>query len=198
MNVRLSKSFRIPALLVTEDTSVLINFYNIMIQMTTESDDSHNINCAFERIKYWIHEVLQNSVLTRCDDKNISAWQSLGFKVVALPDDPIDQLVGIMIALKLNAICQQRLHIHDVAISSSYEDDMIYHHTADEAVGPFADQGWWHDPRPTWADSGRKQKNSAKVISLHRNQEWKDLGLAWPGEVADAQIVIADFGRDEK
>lgn len=198
MNVRLSKAFRVPAILIDDDQAPLVNFYNIIVQMTTLSEDAQDINCAFERVKYWIHEIFQNSVITTKDDSNITAWQGLGLKVLALPDDPVDQLVGIMIALKLNAICESRLSIDDLSISSSYEDDMVYHHHHDEAIGPFACAGWWSDHRPIWHDTAKKMRQTTKVINLSRNQEWKDLGLAWPTDSADSQIVIADFCRDEK
>lgn len=198
MNVKISKVFRSPAILVPNDyEEPLINFYTIMLHMVTVTEDGQELNCAFDRVKYWINNVFQDCVLIRHDSEHLTAWQNTNMRVLVMPDGPIDQLVGIMLACKLTAIAEGRITFHDVSISSTYEDDMTYSHHVDEAIGPFAADGWWNDHRPVWRSKTRRSANKDKVINLARWDDWKSLDLDWQNAKDHATIVFAEFPRDD-
>lgn len=76
---------------------------------------------------------------------------------------------------------------------------MGYLHAADESLGPFDQQGWWHDSDLIHCDT--TLIDSDKVVAMHRAGAWRELDLAWPDAQTDKEIdntvVFAEFGRNE-
>ena len=197
MNVKLKKSFRFYTGLVYNN-EFAINVYDVTLHMTTVSMSPEHQNIAYDRISYWIDEVLQDSVLIGSDSAVLDAYRATGQRLIVFPHDPVDQIVGTMLYLKLNAITEDRLAITGVELASSYGDDVVYLHCAGEEVGPLAGTGWWTDTRPFWSDT-KKRKAVNKVISMDRMPEWSELGLAWeePADQQDNTVVFADFPKNE-
>lgn len=196
MNVRLEKEFAFSAGIVFEGV-YNINQYMLKIRMYTNSDDHHEQNVAYERVKYWIHNVLDSSVIVQQDIENLQAFVATGQRVITVTEAPVDQIIGIMLYSKLNAITQDRLIITDVHISSVMGDGMTYLHNENESVGPFAEDGWWQDPRPVFNDIDIRSRGD-KVVTLGRPTDWKDLNLDWQeAQEENNTVVFADFKRDE-
>jgi hypothetical protein len=147
-------------------------------------------------MKHWIYGVMCSGVLTSRDSELVKPLSASGIRVLELPEEPVDQLVGMMLLNKLNAIMQDRIIVTDIALSSSEGDNTRYLHSIDENLGPFADEGWWNDPRPIWSTNKRV---SSKIVSLDRTLDWKDLDLDWEdSNQPDNHVVFADFGNNDK
>jgi len=201
MNVMLSKQLSIESIVISERYADLrIVPYHVQVDMTTNSADNHQLNCAFARIKHWSYAVMQEAVLISQDHPALDAWQKIHSRCLIFPEDPVDQLVGIMLWRKFTAIVQDRLLITRVSIASPLDEGMIYHHEESEPQGCFWAEGWWSDPRPTWYPDSSKSRGRGKVINLHRGPEWKDHGLDWDEEDdapdPDTVTKITDFNRD--
>lgn len=196
MNVRLKKEFVFNTGLVYQG-SYMINQYHVTVKMMTSTDQGHEQNIAYDRVRFWIHDVLENSVLISQDNEKIPAYMETGQRLITLPAEPLDQVIGIMLCCKLNAICEDRLIITDVELKSSCGEDMIYLHSFDENIGPFDDPGWWEDPRPKCANLGQYRKTN--VIEMSRTPEWKDIGLDWKQEQeTNNTVVFADFKKENE
>ena len=197
MNVKLKKSFRFCTGIVYNN-EFAINVYDVTLHMTTVSMSPEQQNIAYDRISYWVNEVLQDSVLISGDSKVLDAYKATRQRLIVFPHDPVDQIVGTMLYLKLNAITEDRLVVTGVELGSSYGDDVIYLHYDGEEIGPLSGTGWWTDSRPLWADT-KKRKTVNKVISMDRMPEWSDLGLSWDDLPAqeDNTVVFADFPKNE-
>lgn len=196
-HVSLRRRFEFATGLVYEN-HFQINIYSVMLGMITVSEDNEEQNIAYERIKYWINHILNGSVLISENSEKLTAYQTTGQRLIIMPEEPVDQLVGIMLYLKLNVLMENRMVITDVEISSEIGEDMIYTHKTSENIGPFYSDGWWVDPRPVWADSRKKQSKS-KVIEMERMPEWGDLDLDWHKDQnrENSTVVFADFNRNE-
>ncbi len=198
MNVRLIKTWHWQSGLVYKD-AFYINTYTATCHMHTTSMYEHDHDIAYGRMDYWFGEVMQDSVMINADSAAAKIYAATGQRLLMFPDDPVDQLVGIMLCLKLNAITEGRLVITDVDISSVHGADMIYQHNQAEAVGPLAAAGWWQDARPIWNHAPASARGS-KVVSLNRAADWNSLHLDWQSNTSgerDSSIVFADFDRDE-
>lgn len=197
MNVRLIKIWTWQSGIVYKD-AFYINTYTVQIHMHTTSmyDSDHDV--AYGRMDYWFEEVMQDSVMISADSPSVKAYAATGQRLLLFPDDPVDQLVGIMLCLKLNAITEGRLIISDVDISSVHGADMVYQHNQAEAVGPMTAAGWWQDARPIWNHISSSTRGS-KVVSLNRAADWHSLQLDWQPAAndRDSSIVFADFDRDD-
>ena len=142
--------------------------------------------------------MLDGSIIIDAEHANFATWQATGARLMAMPEEPVDQIIGIMLYLKLNAMMENRMVVTAVEISSTQGDGMWYRHDAGENVGPhFGQDGWWVDPRPNW--SGAVLKKHGKVVNLDRQPEWSDYDLDWSRGDRDQQdsVVFANFKKDE-
>ena len=197
MNVRLRKNISFTAGLVYQD-SFLINEYSCSIELLTVSEDHDEQNIAYDRIKGWIMNVLDGSIIIDSEHANFATWQATGARLMAVPEEPVDQIIGIMLYLKLNAMMENRMVVTAVEVSSTQGDNMWYRHDAGENVGVhFGQDGWWVDPRPNWA--GAVLKRHCKVVDLPRQPEWSDYDLDWNrgDRTQQDSVVFANFRRDE-
>ena len=192
MNVRLRKRFDWCSGMVYQG-KFAANFYRAELSMITRTSDHHEQNTAYDRMKFWMYDVMANSIIMHAQDTAVRQWQDTGARVLCLPEPPVDQIVGMMLHTKLNAIMENRIQIHDIEIASTEGDDMVYHHAEDEGLGELSETGWWNDSRPIWfADTPKRSAN--KVVTLGRTPEWSDHDLAWNTDPdQDTSVVFANF-----
>ena len=134
MNVRLRKTLSWLGSYVHQD-QFNINRYTVTLDLATVSTDHHEQNVAYERLKFWFYDVMQDSILIRDSNPDLKKWTATGARIICLPDDPVDQLVGIMLCLKLNAIMEGRITCTHVSVASELGDDMAYLHNYQESQG---------------------------------------------------------------
>ena len=125
MNVRLQRDFTVPVGLVYQN-SYSINLYQITLDLVTNCTDPREQNIAYQRMKHWIYSVLYSGVLISKDSEMTKSLNATGLRVIEFPEEPVDQLVGMMLLNKLNAIMQDRIVVTDIAISSSEGDNTRY------------------------------------------------------------------------
>ena len=175
-----------------------MNQYQLTVDLLTVSTDHSQQNVAYERMKYWIYEVMDQSILISQHSDVLESAIKLNDRVIALPSEPVDQIIGIMLYLKLNAVMENRMVVTDVEICSSQGDYTSYLHSTRENLGSdLVEDGWWSDPRPVWVT--QKSRDQGKVVSLDRGPDWKNHGLDWD-ELEDQEkdsVVFANFKKDE-
>lgn len=196
MNARLSKNFVWYSGIVYHG-EFLINHFEAKVDLLTVSTQHEEQNIAYERSKIWVDNICNGAIFIASTDKTLPAYQNLNARLIIMPEDPVDQVIGIMLYLKLNSIMQNRLVVTDVSIKSTQGDDMEYHHASGESLGDgLSTDGWWIDPRPVYTDF--KPRAKQKIVALDRGPEWKDYGLDWDAEETKSSgVVFAKFGKDE-
>lgn len=196
MNVRLIKTWQWQSGLVYDDT-FYINTYRVRTHMHTTSMHDHDHDVAYGRMDHWFQDVMQDSVMLDTHCAMAKAYAATGQRLLLFPDQPVDQLVGIMLCVKLNSITEGRLIITDVDVSSEHGADMQYQHHYTEAQGPLSATGWWRDARPMWHDAAVPTRG-AKVVKLRGVADWHSLDLDWQLDKrsTDSAIVFGDFDRD--
>jgi len=134
--------------------------------------------------------------LSHADVDAIDKLQSADLNVIILPETPVDQIIGIMLYCKLNAIMQDRLYITQLKISSDLGQNLWYLQDDQEDVGPFEELGWWHTADP---NTFEKNTNYSNIIRLQKSNTWHDFHLEWDDEllVKDDSTVLA-FGKNDK
>ena len=152
------------------------NKFNIVLQLLTGSEDVEEQNIALDRIKYLVKEVVEHSIFVHQREKAlIKKLESAGMQVITLPEDPVDQIIGMALFYKLNAVVEDRMAVLQTRISSEVGENMTYLHCEDEPAGPFEDKGWWDFSDPHFG----KFKNLGKVVELTKHVNWDDLGMGW-------------------
>jgi hypothetical protein len=121
--------------------------------------------------------------------------------LTTLPEEPVDQVVGIMLHCKLNAIVENRMIITETEIASELGENIAYLHNDDEQLGPLSDAGWWQDSDASHCD--HQLISTDKVVAVNFNSSWRELNLQWKNESSvvetdsDNKLVFADFTKDE-
>lgn len=169
-----------------------------MLKLLTISTEHDQQNIAYERMKYWVNYILQDSVLISEASEKLDAYRATGQRLIIMPEDPVDQIVGIMLYLKLNAMMENRMVVAEIELSSGIGEDIVYSHCAGDALGPMGVDNWWVDPRPVWAET-KKKPTGSKVIELDRMPEWGDLDLDWNAgqEKENSTVLFADFNKND-
>jgi len=202
MNVRLRYTTKFTAGIFFSDR-LHMNNYQVSLNMITASEDGDDHNVALDRIKYFIDHQLKHTIFINSANSNqCRALADAGLKITTLPEEPIDQVVGIMLYCKLNAILEDRMVVVEVEISSELGDNIVYFHDEEEPQGPFETVGWWKESDTVHCDF--KLFDSEKVVALnHIGPGWNELGLHWEDsikldiDIEDNKVVFADFAKDE-
>jgi hypothetical protein len=179
---------------------MIMNNYVARVYMITNCTDNVTQNVAFERIKYFVYNELNSTIfISREYEDACKKLIAAGLKITTLPSEPVDQLIGIMLYCKLNAIMENFIVTNEVEVSSDLGENMVYIHAADESQGPFDQPGWWHDADLIHCDPDLV--NNDKVVAIHRAGAWRELNLAWPDtesdKATDNTVVFAEFPSDE-
>jgi hypothetical protein len=198
MNVRLQYDTGLLAGIYFED-SLQINSYSVNISFTTQTSDTRAINVAMERLKYFLHGELSNTVfINQAHKEQAEMFYTLGVNITTLPEEPVDQIVGMMLYCKLNAVMENRIVVTSLDISSVLGDDIWYRHDDEDSLGPLNQDGWWYKPNLQHhnIDLDDTPENVVKV----QNQGWHELDLVWPEEQTQKTnntVIYPDFKRNE-
>lgn len=194
MNVRLQYDVNFLAG-VYFDQHYFHNSYSVVLELLTQNTDKAFTNVAMERLKYFTQVEMDNTVFVQDTEvDSILAFQALGLDVTTLPEAPFDQIVGIMLHAKLNAIMEGQMLVTRLDISSHRGDHVWYMHETGESAGPFAEDGWWHVSSPQHCSVYDADVNVVKLDSF----TWAERDLHWPCDDNNTNTVVhVDFSRDE-
>lgn len=185
------------------DGILQINQYQINLGLETQSTDRQAINVAMDRLRCFVKSVLADAVFVNQKEAELAELlQMIGANVVTLPEDPVDQIVGLMLFCKLNAIMEGVMVVTTLDICSTLGDEVWYEHTEEDAIGPLLQDGWWHQPDTTHNNLATSEP-ADKVVKVAPNSWGAEYGLMWPDAVDNSQekkhtVVYAKFPKHEK
>ena len=198
MNVRLQYDLEFLGGIYFEE-QMQMNHYSVSLNLITGTADPADTNIAMDRIKAFVFGELEHSVFINVAQRERAELMHLmGINVTTLPEEPVDQIIGMMLYYKLNAIMEGRMEVAQLDISSSLGDSVWYQHDEEDAAGPFANDGWWH--LPTVQHDTIAINDTDNVVKVMPNA-WIEYGLMWPeAEHAPSAntVVFANFSKNEK
>jgi hypothetical protein len=193
MNVRLQTNLEFPAGIYYDDR-LRMNRYSVSVQLCTATADHEQINIAMDRLKMFVYSELADTVFINQEDaERAQVMDILGINITTLPEEPIDQIVGLMLYSKLNAVMEGRMFVEQLNISSLLGDDVTYLHDMEDAVGPFQAEGWWHlsDTSHNSFVNIETQENVVKVPTTG----WGKYSLNWHDSATSQPGKTVTFGR---
>lgn len=177
MSTRIEKEFLFESAIHFDD-KFMINMFEITLFMQVETDNQKEQNIAIERINYFLSQYIDSSIwVNQKDTKAIEAYENAGIRVLTIPEDPYDQIVGLVLICKLNAIMEDRLVITDIIFHSKLTSGIKFHSTVEETE-EFKGNNWWNDPTTNVKTIKTKNKKE-KIVKLFDNDEWSEVGLLW-------------------
>jgi hypothetical protein len=164
------------------DGALEMNQYTIKLWMITQTHNPEEQNIAFCRTKYFIYNELDSTIFINSDLKEKCAELAhIGFNITTLPGEPVDQLIGIMLHHKLNAIMENRIALVEVEISAG--DAVIYLHAENETSESLQIPQWWASSDVVHSELTTDSNN---VVTIQPVTAWRDLDLAWPNDVVES------------
>lgn len=198
MSTTIQRDFTFQTGVYYEDT-FLINTYDIDLTMLVETDSIREQNVAMDRIKYFLHECLENSIFIDMSEKKvIDKYLAANLKVCTLPEEPYDQIITLVLLTKLNAILEGRLLITDIVLNSQLSDGVkfIYDYESVNIANPFKN-GWWMEPNAHINDI-YKQNKKDKIVKLVKNvNDWTIAGLEWKEKATKSAEIIFSPDTDK-
>lgn len=202
MNVKLGYTVQFTAG-VWWDNQLIMNNYTVTFKMTTVTKNRTNHNVALERLKYIIQAELTDAVLIDSTDVDqIALLNAANIRLIQLPDSPIDQIIGMVLYCKCNAIMESNMVVNSVLVSSTLSDNVIVEHNDNESYAAFnSDSGWWTEAGPECTDA--EEDDSSNTIFVIAGDPWADISdaLVWDNDrdeiKTDTDNVVLTFRKDE-
>jgi hypothetical protein len=184
------------------DDHLIMSTYTATFKMTTATDSPQDTNTALDRLKYMVEEYLPDSVFIKeTNTDQIALLQAAGIKTIIMPEEPVDQIIGMMLYSKIGAVMDGRIVLRSVMLSSTAGDDVIYEHDLSESTAPFDEPGWWRQPTPT-CELETKHNSETNLFVLSTTNPWRDLGLEWisdtDSEVDTGNVLVFTEFRNDK
>lgn len=174
----------------------LLNLYEFQLIMEVNTDSIEDQNIALERIKYFIYEVLENCIfVNETDSEIIQKYRNANLKLCTLPDDPYDQIVSLLILLKLNCICEGKLKVLDITFTSKLSDGVKFKENILTAQHAYSKKNWYSQNDTSIMGEFTKTKKD-KIVKL-RNDDWKELGLYWSDYKSNSKEIIFNLDTDK-
>lgn len=157
------------------------------MEVLTESLRDQQI--AMDRIKYFLGGCIANCIfINESEKKAIEKFTAAGIKVCPLPEDPYDQIISLLLILKLNAITEGRLCVTDITLFSDLSDGVMFDYAHEEALAnPFDKNGWWNDSSTSTSNKINKKE---KVVKITKNSDWFAQELAWSDTKCNPEKII--------
>ena len=201
MNVRLMYNFDFLAGIYYQD-QLQINRYTAHVTLLTQTEDTSSSNVAMDRVKNFVHGELFSTVFFGPQDHDkAEMFHVMGVNVTTLPEEPVDQIIGMMLYFKLNAIMEDRMTITSLDISSTLGDSVWYSLDGDDNMAPFenaSESAWWYSSSTQHHDLDNESvpDNVVRVMP----SDWHEYGLQWPEECAEPTnntVIYPNFQRNE-
>ena len=198
MNVRIAQLFCFNAG-IWYDNELEMNQFTVKLWLITQTTNPEEQNIAFRRAKHFIHGELENTIFVNvANEQKCLELMQAGLNVTTLPNEPVEQLIGIMLFHKLNAVMEERIKLFEIEISGG--DALVYLHGDEEISSNLAPADWWDTPDLKHCDY--VLADAENVLSIAQNTAWRDLDLAWPEQPTDDNsgnvVVFADFKAHDK
>lgn len=184
MSTRIEKDFVFHSAVHFND-KFLINSFKTTLSIIVETEDIREQNVAMDRIDYFFHEILNNSLFIDENlTENIKVYKNAGIKIISLPEEPYDQIIGMVLLLKLNSIMEGKMHITDLNIGSYLSDWVRFTIVSEIAEHLFEDNQWFHN---NTLETENNTQNESKVVKLFEDC-WSELGLSWKDKPKKGKI----------
>lgn len=159
----------------------MINFYELTLFMEVITDNQYEQNIAIERINYFLSSIIDNCIFVNEKEKKIiENYEKAGIRVITLPEDPYDQIIGLLLILKLNSIMENKISINEIIFQSKLTAGIKFHTLSEEAE-EYRNQLWWTENSPDYKETKKSKKD--KVVKLFERDTWSELGLSWKEKV---------------
>jgi len=156
----------------------MVNLYEMSTHMEINTLDAREQNVAVERVSHFLSNVLETCIFVCENEKEaISKYREAGMYVCVIPEEPYDQIIGLILLNKCNAIMEDRVIMTDIVFGSKLSNLIKFELTNDMAAEEFQGKYWYNDP--SCCISMKTGKKDKIVKLFDHKDDWVDLNLTW-------------------
>ena len=175
INAEIEKDFTFLTSIHFED-KFFVNLYEMKAYMQILTENAIEQNIAIERLNYFLGEYIDSAVLVKESEEDaINKYRAAGLKICTTPEEPFDQIVGMILINKCNAIMEGRIVMSDITFGSKLSNLIKFNIDHETAAAEFAGKYWYNKPTLSLHNKTKKDK----IVNLFEQNDWKDVGLTW-------------------
>lgn len=175
---KIQKNFTFQSAIHFEDR-FMVNLYEMDAKFEIYTEDTREQNIAIERVTHFLGSVVEDCLFISIEQKDaINKYHAAGIKVCTIPEDPYDQIIGLILLNKCNAIMEGKIVMTEILIGSKLSNLIKFELYHEVATAEFDGKHWYNDGSLVMADKFNKKD---KIVNLfdHKCDSWEDLGLTW-------------------
>jgi hypothetical protein len=178
MEIKVQKEFNFLSSVHFEN-QFMLNFYEMTAYMTIYTEETKEQHIAIERLMYFINAFLENTIfIHEKETEAIEKYKAAGIKICPIPEEPYDQIIGLVLINKFNAIMEGRIVVDEIVFGSRLSNLIKFSIYGDEAKLEYEGKHWWNDSGLTTETTKKSKKDKIVKLSDYKD-EWKELELTW-------------------
>jgi len=145
MNVKIGSKYKIFANMFAEDELIATRF-EVNVKFITNSENPYEYATAINRAAFFLTEMCENAIFV--DDDSLEEYPELdnmGVDIIVLPNIACEQIIGVMLFCKLNAIMESKVFVDELSIKVDAGRKYEYFHNREDPLDEFDEMGWWHE-----------------------------------------------------
>lgn len=175
---KVHKSFTFQSAIHFEDR-FMVNLYEMDAIFEIYTEDTREQNIAIERVTHFLGAEIEDCLFISIEEKDmINKYSAAGIKVCTIPEDPYDQIIGLVLLNKCNAIMEGKIVMTEIILGSKLSNLIKFELNHEVAAAEFDGKNWYNDSSLRMVDKFSKKD---KIVNLfdHKYDSWEDLGLTW-------------------
>ena len=186
---------------VVVDDVIYPNRYNIQISFIPKTKEIRQQKLGFEKIKYLIERLCENSIIFSPKDQTKEYWFKMPVNKILLPGSPYDQLLAVVLYSKILAIAGNYFHFGNLTVDSKLGDSVKYTVDTNSYENKHLEVTDWCESNitPWWTRDDTAtfdQRINAKNI-WQGAHSWKDLGYDSEQKQGKFTPTVIDGGRNK-
>jgi hypothetical protein len=177
---------------VSYEDSLLPNDYQLTINFDIVTDNQDEQHIAFDRITYFVDNVLQDAIFCDIDDKNVDFYMNnFKQKLVTFVQAPQDLTVVATLFAKFIAITEGHINIESMSLNSRVGNRITINFDADfaeesnmlvkhELITAAEKTPWWFREDCGSADYFIIDEDPTKITFVTDVSSWEASELMWP------------------
>lgn len=155
----------------------MVNLYEMYAKMEVFTENPAEQHIAIERMIYFLNHQIEDAIFVHEDEKEvIQKYRDAGMKVCTVPEEPFDQIMGMILINKCNAIMEGRIAINEITFGSKLSNLIKFNIEGELAAEEFPEKSWYNSSSLSTQDKVSKKD---KIVKLFDQHDWKDLELTW-------------------
>lgn len=175
MNIQIHKDFTFLAAIHFEK-KFMLNLYELSAQMEVLTENVREQNIAIERMNYFLGTYIEDAIFIEDTEKEaIQNYNNAGIKTCVIPEEPYDQIIGMILVNKCNAIMENRIVINQIIFGSKLSNLIKFSIDGEVSKLEYPENNWYNKNTLTVTEKGKKDK----IVNLFDKNTWAELGLTW-------------------